>query len=481
MIIRSSSEGVCRIARCPLLLLCIALVYMAILALRHENGPVVLGSRTYEVDEDENGKLTAVEEWGQSDSDRGFRMSLGGTGRGPLKGGVEVYPLQPARRPRKTRVPLEPEVAVIEGVATAWKMPRQYHQDGGGAMKGLYVMFHGCNHNHMDWFNLPEERTIVDYLVRMGYAVIAPDSKDSLTKCWNINMEGGDVAPVKAMLWKWYRDWSIPPQTPLFLLGASSGGVMATFMGSKGGFQLCDKRTTYVQVSGVLSQVSWGIKPDMYGSDCPPIAFMPMPKGELDAPNDPADKAPNVFGNSRKIPPRITAIAHHVRKAGGKPRMLLLPLGALSIYRAFFSDRVHEISEEQSARLHAALVEASVMECDPTHIVDGEEECFLSIDPRSSPLVLETLVDTYLFTPPGPSGTFSKEEASQPDVDVKMDMEKLKDYYPREIYMTEEHATEVFRELLNVAWGEHELSADFVALWESWLWKSCGYQCMPGA
>ena len=69
----------------------------------------------------------------------------------------------------------------------------------------------------------------------------------------------------------------------------------------------------------------------------------------------------------------------------------------------------------------------------------------MSIDPRSSPLVLETLVDTYLFTPPGPSGTFSKEEASQPDVDVKMDMEKLKDYYPREIYMTEEHATEVFR------------------------------------
>ena len=34
---------------------------------------------------------------------------------------------------------------------------------------------------------------------------------------------------------------------------------MATFMGSKGGFQLCDKRTTYVQVSGVLSQVRLSI------------------------------------------------------------------------------------------------------------------------------------------------------------------------------------------------------------------------------
>ena len=73
------------------------------------------------------------------------------------------------------------------------------------------------------------------------------------------------------------------------------------------------------------------------------IGYWCRQKGELDAPNDPADKAPNVFGNSRKIPPRITAIAHHVRKAGGKPRMLLLPLGALSIYRAFFSDRVHEV------------------------------------------------------------------------------------------------------------------------------------------
>lgn len=54
--------------------------------------------------------------------------------------------------------------------------------------------------------------------------------------------------------------------------------------------------------------------------------------------------APPVFGNSRKIPPRITAIAHNVRKSGGRPRMLLLPLGELSIYKSFFSDRVYEVS-----------------------------------------------------------------------------------------------------------------------------------------
>ena len=48
---------------------------------------------------------------------------------------------------------------------------------------------------------------------------------------------------------------SISPTTPLFLFGASSGGNMATLLASRGGFQLCDKRTTYVQVSGVMSQV----------------------------------------------------------------------------------------------------------------------------------------------------------------------------------------------------------------------------------
>lgn len=53
---------------------------------------------------------------------------------------------------------------------------------------------------------------------------------------------------------------------------------------------------------------------------------------------------PQVFGNSRKIPTQITSIAHYVRKSGGKPRMLLLPLGELSLYKAFFSDRVYEVS-----------------------------------------------------------------------------------------------------------------------------------------
>ncbi|CAB1104245.1 unnamed protein product [Ectocarpus sp. CCAP 1310/34] len=322
-----------------------------------------------------------VEEWDPVPESP--RTSYGNTPREPVKGGVEIYPIQvhreerrqPSRRARKATIPLVPEVMEIEGVPTAWKMPKEYAEGGGEAMKGLYVMFHGCNHGHMDWFDLPEERAIVSYLVNAGYAVVAPASKNRVSGCWKYNSEDGDVSLVRAMLWRWYRDWSIPPNTPLFLFGASSGGNMATMMASKGGFQLCEKRTTYVQVSGVMSQVSWGAPPSSYGAGTPPIAFMPMPKGEeVDQGETDAKNVPQVFGNSRKIPPQISSIAHSVRRSGGKPRMLLLPLGELAVYRAFFSDRVFEVG---------------VCQC------SGERRCFLVQDPRMSPLALDTLVTAY--------------------------------------------------------------------------------------
>lgn len=65
-------------------------------------------------------------------------------------------------------------------------------------------------------------------------------------------------------------------------------------------------------------------------------------KGEsLDSEGD--ANVPKVFGNSQKIPAQVTSIAHYVRKSGGKPRMLVLPVGELSLYRTFFSDRVFEV------------------------------------------------------------------------------------------------------------------------------------------
>lgn len=58
---------------------------------------------------------------------------------------------QPARRKRQATTPLVPEVAEIEGTLTAWKMPMEYALGRGEAIKGLYVLFHGCNHGPLDW------------------------------------------------------------------------------------------------------------------------------------------------------------------------------------------------------------------------------------------------------------------------------------------------------------------------------------------
>eukprot|EP00752_Nemacystus_decipiens_P005989 g5408.t1 len=459
------------------------------------NLPKVDGQETVEAREE-------VEEWDPL-PDQNFSE------RGPVKGGVEVYPLQPARRQRKATTPLLPEVAEIEGTLTAWKMPKEYTHGGGGAIKGLYVMFHGCNHGPLDWFDLPEERTIVSTLVNAGYAVLAPASKDRDSGCWKVKAGNGDIDPVKAVLWRWYRDWSISPTTPLFLFGASSGGNMATILASKGGFQLCDKRTTYVQVSGVMSQVSWGVPPTSYGKNCPPIGFMPMPKGEVDSGDEINENIPQIFGNSRKIPAQISSIAHYVRKSGGRPRMLLLPVGELSLYKAFFSDRVYEISPSQSERLYNALVATRAMQCKSKKLVGGEPECFLAANPREAPLTLDTLVTTYMATLHD-----SESEASQPDGSGNVNgnsnstmsgagaaaetngslqlFNRREDEQPapgapsgplpilqpatgdgatgadqggeKKVdmpAMSEHHATEVFRELLNVAWGAHELTADF--------------------
>eukprot|EP00904_Undaria_pinnatifida_P004729 jgi/Undpi1/14257/HiC_scaffold_9.g03906.m1 len=471
----------CRIVRNPALLLVVALIYaVSLLVFRGGDGLrfTALRGSSAAIDATDVAAREAAQNWEPEKRTPG--TSYGVSARGPVKGGVEIYPVQSARRVRTASVPIVPEVEEIEGVLTAWKMPQAYHKGGGEAMKGLYVLFHGCSHGPLDW-------------------------------CWTYNVENGDVNPVKAMLWRWYRNWSIPPNTPLFLFGASSGGKMATLMASTGGFQLCEKRSTYVQVSGALSQVSWGIPAINYGTGCPPLGFMPMPKGEPVESGDDVQEVPQVFGNSRKIPPQITSIAHYVRKSGGRPRMLFLPLGELSFYKAFFSDRVYEISVDQSARLHAALLAAHVIECDSSRYVDGEKECFLKNNPRDTPKALETLIATYdasLEGLPRPSAdsndtvavttTVLTEDSKEQDGEIPLLQpssgrygvvdgelptgDSAEDEAADEMrFMSTSHATEVFRELLNVAWGAHEISADFVGLWEKWLWESCGSNCRQGS
>lgn len=62
-----------------------------------------------------------------------------------------VRRVQLGRRARKANLPIIPEADKIEGVFTSWAFPDVYEAGGGHALKGLYVLFHGCHHGAMDW------------------------------------------------------------------------------------------------------------------------------------------------------------------------------------------------------------------------------------------------------------------------------------------------------------------------------------------
>lgn len=59
--------------------------------------------------------------------------------------------MQPGRRPRQASVPVVPIEEDIEGVFTTYVFPDAYEERQGDALKGLYVMFHGCHHGPRDW------------------------------------------------------------------------------------------------------------------------------------------------------------------------------------------------------------------------------------------------------------------------------------------------------------------------------------------
>jgi hypothetical protein len=56
---------------------------------------------------------------------------------------------------------------------------------------GIVLLFHGCTHDGIDWFELPEERRIVRFLLYKGFVVISISSFDRInSKCWDTHYDG---------------------------------------------------------------------------------------------------------------------------------------------------------------------------------------------------------------------------------------------------------------------------------------------------
>ena len=114
-------------------------------------------------------------------------------------------------------------------------------------VKGLLFLAHGCGHSNDDWFSkssekgcegcrgLPEERAIVETALELGLVAIAMSSSNWSTKCWN----AFDITPVALVLNELGHRFSqaeaeergataTKSPLPLYAFGASSGGAFVS-------------------------------------------------------------------------------------------------------------------------------------------------------------------------------------------------------------------------------------------------------------
>ena len=84
---------------------------------------------------------------------------------------------------------LHPEEIVINDVLIHYQMPPSDTSTTSTNINGIVLLFHGCNRRGIDWFQLPEEQTIVRYLLSQSNIVIAISSygayKTRGSTCWD--------------------------------------------------------------------------------------------------------------------------------------------------------------------------------------------------------------------------------------------------------------------------------------------------------
>ena len=88
------------------------------------------------------------------------------------------------------------------------------------SFKGVVFFFHGCSHSGSDWNILPIERIIVDAILQRGYIAVALTSLDRSRMCWDRDDFPGVASSIQLL--RTHLQLSL--RTPIFLLGASSGG-----------------------------------------------------------------------------------------------------------------------------------------------------------------------------------------------------------------------------------------------------------------
>jgi hypothetical protein len=206
-----------------------------------------------------------------------------------------------------------------------------------GGLRGVVLLFHGCNHVGADFFRLLEERAIVTALLNRSLAAVAFTSADSFTHCWSEI----DLEPVS----KSFKRLAFDRRLPVFAFGASSGGSFVTIL------------PRAVPVDGVIVEISPG--DPSAGDLAVPAAFIYM---------------------ERDVNWASAAAVQRMREGLTRRSVpsAAFPVQPFNLTWGIFADRLPEFFDRQSSSLiFEALVAFKFVQSDG----------WLSADPRRSEIV----------------------------------------------------------------------------------------------
>ena len=204
-------------------------------------------------------------------------------------------------------------------------------------INGVVLLFHGCNHDGIDWFQLPEDQAIVRYLLSKGNVVVAISSyksyKNQGSKCWDSTYppsENQDVHLISSVLQPSSGSTSssstttkpgallleklqerLPSGTsvdsifstslndrpvPVYGIGASSGGIFVTIL-----HQTLPMNGIEIMISpGDPDAIKWIASNSPKSSSIPAlrIAFVYMPKDTRFASGESINEAKQILSSS---------------------------------------------------------------------------------------------------------------------------------------------------------------------------------------
>ncbi|CEM07910.1 unnamed protein product [Vitrella brassicaformis CCMP3155] len=274
----------------------------------------------------------------------------------------------------------------------------------GGPRRGIVFLAHGCHHSATDFWphsqhcikclGLAEQRRMVTELLSEGYGVVAVSSANRRRMCWSPTADRKRVLEALQILRR-REGWE---SLPLFAIGSSSGGRLIGSLVSEQSLKF-----DAVAIQGMAIALRSGV------DSFPPALFVTMAKDRR---------------TTRLVRALVTRLREHERPA------LLLAVGPVPIQPSFFSDRIEEVDEELSSRLHKALLEKK--------LIDGKG--WLRHNPRDSQRC--PWREAFSLIP----------ELKKHGLSLTADRSSIS-------------------EELNVAWASHELTADFTK--EILDWFAC--------